>query len=154
MGTTFKIYLPRVDADVDRAIEIAVAPASTRGTETILLVEDEDQVRTVARDILRRNGYQVIEARNAGEAILLTESSPVLDLLLTDVVMPQMSGPVLAKRLAATRPEMKILCMSGYTDDSVVRHGVLDTSIAYLQKPFTLDTLTRKVREVLDANRA
>ncbi|MBA3502505.1 MAG: response regulator, partial [Deltaproteobacteria bacterium] len=152
LGTTFKIYLPRVDADADLPLPISVAPTSMRGTETILLVEDEDQVRAVARDILRRNGYHVIEARNAGEALLLTESSPVLDLLLTDVVMPQMSGPVLAKRLAVSRPQLKILCMSGYTDDSIVRHGVLDTSIAYLQKPFTLDTLTRKVREVLDAN--
>ncbi|MBA3499506.1 MAG: response regulator [Deltaproteobacteria bacterium] len=152
IGTTFKIYLPRIDADAHHSCVIPIAPTSLRGTETILLVEDEDQVRAVARDILRRSGYQVIEARNAGEALLLTESSPSLDLLLTDVVMPQMSGPVLAKRLAEGRPQMKILCMSGYTDDSVVRHGVLDTTIAYLQKPFTLDTLTRKVREVLDAH--
>jgi PAS domain S-box-containing protein len=149
LGTTFKIYLPRVDAEAETVVS-SVAPTTQRGTETILLVEDEDQVRAVARDILRRNGYQVIEARNAGEAILLAESSPVLDMLLTDVVMPQMSGPVLAKRMAAGRPEMKILCMSGYTDDSITRHGVLDTTIAYLQKPFTHDTLTRKVREVLD----
>jgi len=148
-GTTFRVYLPRVDADV--AHVTASTPSTTlRGTETILLVEDEDQVRAVARDILRRNGYQVIEARNAGEAILLTETSTVLDLLLTDVVMPQMSGPVLAKRMAASRPGMKILCMSGYNDDSNDRHGVLET-VAYLQKPFTHDTLTRKVREVLDA---
>jgi CheY-like chemotaxis protein len=149
IGTTFKVYLPRVDAEPE-VIVSSVAPTTQRGTETIMLVEDEDQVRTVARDILRRNGYQVIEARNAGEAMLLAESSPVLDMLLTDVVMPQMSGPVLAKRIAAARPTIKILCMSGYTDDSITRHGVLDTTIAYLQKPFTQDTLTRKVREVLD----
>jgi nitrogen-specific signal transduction histidine kinase/FixJ family two-component response regulator len=150
VGTTFKIYLPRVDADTTAASTSATAITNLRGTETLLLVEDEDQVRAVARDILRRSGYHVIEARNAGEALLLAESARVIDLLLTDVVMPQMSGPTLAKRLAAGRPEMKILCMSGYTDDSIVRHGVLDTTIAYLQKPFTHDTLTRKVRQVLD----
>jgi PAS domain S-box-containing protein len=152
IGTTFKIYLPRIDADVEQAIAV-VAPTTRRGTETILLVEDEPQVRAVARDILRRNGYQVIEASNAGEALLLAESSPVLDMLLTDVVMPQMSGPALAKRIAASRPELKILCMSGYTDDSITRHGVLDTAIAYLQKPFTNDTLPHTVREVLDGAR-
>jgi DNA-binding NtrC family response regulator len=125
-----------------------------RGTETILLVEDEDAVRAVARGILQRFGYQVIEARNAGEALLHSEShAGDIDLLLTDVVMPQMSGPALAKRLTASRPTMKVLCMSGYTDDTVVRNGVLQSEIAYLQKPITPDSLGRKVREVLGAPR-
>jgi DNA-binding NtrC family response regulator len=122
-----------------------------RGTETVLLVEDDDQVRAVARSILRATGYQVIEARSAGEAILQSEKHKgAIHLLLTDVVMPQMGGPELAKRLASTRPNMKVLCTSGYTDDSIVRHGVLDAHFAYLQKPITPESLTTKVREVLD----
>jgi PAS domain S-box-containing protein len=148
-GTTFKVHLPRVDAAVE-AIEQVEAPDTLHGSETILLVEDDDQVRLVARGILRRHGYSVLEARNGGEALLLSENHPgVIHLLLSDVVMPEMSGPELAKRLAVGRPEMKILCMSGYTDDSIVRHGVLEAKVAYLQKPVTPGTLTRKVREVL-----
>jgi two-component system cell cycle sensor histidine kinase/response regulator CckA len=150
-GTTFKIYLPRVDAEVDVLIP-TVAPTSLRGEETILLVEDEEQVRAVVLGVLRRQGYQVIPAENAGEALLLCEShSGKIDLLLTDVVMPQMSGPDLARRLASIRPEMRVLCMSGYTDDSIVRHGVLESGVAFIQKPITPASLTRKVREVLDA---
>jgi DNA-binding NtrC family response regulator len=105
------------------------APANLRGTETILLVEDDDQVRAVARGILRKNGYQVIEARNAGEALMHSERNPgVADLLLSDVVMPQVSGPELAKRLASLQPDMRVLFMSGYTDDSIVRHGVRESN--------------------------
>jgi two-component system cell cycle sensor histidine kinase/response regulator CckA len=153
-GTTFKIYLPRVDAAVDAAGPQA-APPTNRGAETILLVEDDDQVRAIARVILRKHGYEVIEARHAGEALLLCEQHPgTIHLLLSDVVMPQMSGPELAKRLANVRPEMKLICISGYTDDSVLRHGVLDVQIAYLQKPITPETLARKVREVLDSPKA
>jgi PAS domain S-box-containing protein len=149
-GTTFKVYLPRVDDEVD-VLRPSAAPATLRGTETILLVEDEEQVRAIALNILRRRGYQVLPAQNAGEALLICERHPGgIDLLLTDVVMPQMSGPELAKRLASTRPEMKVLCMSGYTDDSIVRHGVLETGVAFVQKPITPALLTRKVREVLD----
>jgi two-component system cell cycle sensor histidine kinase/response regulator CckA len=152
IGTTFKIHLPRIDANASAATRNTPAAASTlRGNETILLVEDEDQVRVVAADILRKHGYKVLDARNAGEAMLLSETSDAINLLLTDVVMPQMSGPVLAKRIAGCFPSVRILCMSGYTDDSVVRHGVLEATMAYLQKPFTPETLTRKVREVLDA---
>lgn len=148
-GTTFKVYLPRVDAEVD---VICAGPplGSLRGSETILLVDDDDQVRAVARSILQRNGYHVIEARNAGDALLHSERHPgSIQLLLSDVVMPQMSGPELAKRLAKTRPEMKVLCMSGYTDDSIVRHGVLDAHFAFFQKPITPEALLTKVREVL-----
>jgi CheY-like chemotaxis protein len=155
-GTTFKVYLPRVDAAVE-TVGDTVAQTTLRGSETILLVEDDDQVRVVARGILRRSGYHVIEARNAGEALLQSEKHPgTIHLLLSDVVMPQVSGPELAKRLASVRPDMKVLCMSGYTDDSIVRHGVLEAQIAFLQKPITPEALTRKVREVLDgaANRS
>ncbi|MGA7122828.1 MAG: response regulator, partial [Polyangiaceae bacterium] len=155
-GTTFKVYLPRVDADVETVGE-TVPPTTLRGSETILLVEDDDQVRVVARGILQRSGYHVIEARNAGEALLHSEKHPTtIHLLLSDVVMPQMSGPELAKRLASARPDMRVLCMSGYTDDSIVRHGVLEAQIAHLQKPITPEALTTRVREVLDgaANRS
>jgi PAS domain S-box-containing protein len=150
-GTTFKVYLPRVDEDVD-VLRPPPALTTLRGTETILLVEDEEQVRTIALNILRRQGYQVIAAQNAGDALLICErhEGPI-DLMLTDVVMPLMSGPELAKRLALPRPEMKVLCMSGYTDDSIVRHGVLETGVAFVQKPITPALLTRRVREVLDA---
>jgi signal transduction histidine kinase len=152
-GTTFKIYLPCVDAPVQLR-RSAAPPSNLRGTETILLVEDDDQVRAVAQAILRKNGYQVVEARNAGEALMHSEKDPrVFDLLLTDVVMPQVSGPELAKRLSIARPDMKVLCMSGYTDDSIVRHGVLEAHIAYLQKPITTESLATKVREVLDSPR-
>jgi two-component system, cell cycle sensor histidine kinase and response regulator CckA len=152
-GTVFKVYLPRVDAAVEAA-QPEVPAAMNCGAETILLVEDDDQVRAVARSILRRRGYEVIEARHAGEALLLCEQhSGAIHLLLTDVVMPRMGGPELAQQLANMRPEMKLLCMSGYTDDSVFRHGVLDTKIAFIQKPITPETLTRKVREVLDSPR-
>jgi two-component system cell cycle sensor histidine kinase/response regulator CckA len=152
-GTTFKVYLPRVDDAVD-VVRTVVPPETLHGSETVLLVEDDDQVRTVARGILGRGGYHVIEARNAGEALLHSEKYPgAIHLLLSDVVMPQMSGPELAKRLASSRPEMKVLCMSGYTDDSIVRHGVLEARIAYLQKPITPETLTTKVRELLDGSK-
>jgi two-component system cell cycle sensor histidine kinase/response regulator CckA len=146
----FKVYLPRVDEEVDIPT-VQVVPETLSGTETILLVEDEEQVRAITVNILGRQGYHVIAAQNAGEALLICEQHPAgIDLLLTDVVMPQMSGPALAKRLAATRPETKVLCMSGYTDDSIVRHGVLESGVAFIQKPITPALLARKVREVLD----
>ena len=153
-GTTFKIYLPRVDAELD-VLSPSVAPTTLRGTETVLLAEDEEQVRSIVLNVLLRQGYHVIPAQNGGEALLLAERhSGTIDLLLTDVVMPTMSGPELAKRLAATRPDMKVLCMSGYTDDSIVRHGVLESGVAFIQKPITPTLLMTKVREVLDAGRA
>jgi two-component system, cell cycle sensor histidine kinase and response regulator CckA len=154
-GTTFKIYLPRVDAEVDVPRPQA-APATLRGTETILVVEDEEQVRTIVVNILRRQGYQVMSAPHGEEALLICQRCPgPIHLLLTDVVMPQISGPELAKRLALTRPAMKVLCMSGYSDDSIVRHGVVETGVAFIQKPITLTSLAKKVREVLDgASRA
>ncbi len=150
-GTTFKVYLPRVDADLD-IVAPAAEPTRLLGTETILLVEDEDQIRAVACVILRDLGYEVIEARNGGEALLHCESiDGTIHLLLTDVVMPQMSGPELATRLTQIRPDMKVLCMSGYTDDALVRHGAADSGMAYLQKPITPTKLARKVRAVLDS---
>jgi PAS domain S-box-containing protein len=151
VGSTFKVYLPVAGAGAVAEPCAAPPPAALRGSETILLVEDEEQVRVVARGILKQQGYQVVVAENAGEALLLCEKHEGdIDLLLSDVVMPRMSGPELARRLAALRPGMKILCMSGYTDDAVIRHGALEAGIAFIQKPFTPDSLTKKVRDVLD----
>jgi signal transduction histidine kinase/ActR/RegA family two-component response regulator len=154
-GTTFRVYLPRLDAEpapVDRSAQPAAAAG---GTETILLVEDEEGVRELARDILRASGYTVLEARNGPEALLLCERHQgPLDMLLTDVVMPRMSGRELAERLAPLRPDLSVLYMSGYTDDAVIRHGVLGAGAAFLQKPFTPAILAQRVRETLDLTAA
>jgi signal transduction histidine kinase/ActR/RegA family two-component response regulator len=153
-GTVFKIYLPRAEAAVEVVAEAGM-PMTLRGTETVLLVEDQDEVRQVAREILRRYGYHVLEARNAGEALLFCERHPrTIHLLLTDVVMPQMSGRELAERVASLRAEMRVLFMSGYTEDAILQHGILDSGFAYLQKPLVPDSLARRVREVLDAPRS
>jgi signal transduction histidine kinase/ActR/RegA family two-component response regulator len=154
-GTTFRVYLPRLDAGpapVDRSARPAAAAG---GTETILLVEDEEGVRELARDILRASGYTVLEARNGPEALLLCERHQgPLEMLLTDVVMPRMSGRELAERLAPLRPDLSVLYMSGYTDDAVIRHGVLGAGTAFLQKPFTPAALVLRVRETLDLTAA
>jgi signal transduction histidine kinase/ActR/RegA family two-component response regulator len=153
-GTTFRICLPRVEG-VDAPQLPPPNIETLGGSETILLVEDDEQVRSVASGILRRLGYRVIEAQNPGEAILHAEREHEhIDLLLTDVVMPQMSGVELARRLGEELPDLKIICMSGYTDDSAVKHGVLEANVAYLQKPITPEALARKLRAVLDSSTA
>ena len=149
-GTTFKIYLPRVAEVEEMKGKVGVWVAPERCTETVLVVEDEPEVRQLARRILAAQGYQVLEARHGEDALLVCEQHPgPIHLLLTDVVMPEMGGPELAERLAPFRREMKVLYMSGYTDDAVVHHGVLTSGAAYLQKPFTPEALARKVWEVL-----
>lgn len=151
-GTTFKIYLPRVAQLPERRVASAHADtAPMEGTETVLLAEDEAAVRAVARQALQRHGYAVLEAQSGEAALDLAQRhSGRIHLLLTDVVMPGMSGRALALRLAAQRPDMRTIYMSGYTDDAITRHGVLEHGVTYVQKPFSPDALVRKVREVLD----
>jgi PAS domain S-box-containing protein len=151
-GTTFKVYLPRVTEPVEAAPQRVQPKESPRGTETVLLVEDAAAVRVVTRQVLDRLGYTVLEAPDGKVALhLATKHHGPLHLLVTDVVMPELGGRHLAEQLRALRPELRVLYVSGYTDDAVVRHGVLEAGTAYLQKPFTPEVLARKVREVLDA---
>ncbi len=152
-GTTFEVYFPRAaDPARDSARPESSLSANLRGDETILLVEDEEIVRDMIRESLASYGYRVREARNGTEAVgLCAESRDTIHLMLTDVVMPGMSGLELAKRLAPVRPEMKVLFMSGYTNNAIVHDGVLEPDVAFIQKPFTMDSLAEKLREVLGA---
>ncbi|MGH7365324.1 MAG: GAF domain-containing protein [Candidatus Rokuibacteriota bacterium] len=153
-GTTFEIYLPQVEAapDPGGADEAGVGPAT--GRETILLVEDEEDVRALAREVLERQGYTVLEAGDGAEALGVCETAgDRIDVILTDVVMPRMGGRELADRVRATRPAMPVLYMSGYTEDAILRHGVRDASLLLLGKPFTPAELIGKIREVLDKPR-
>ncbi|HEY7547619.1 MAG TPA: PAS domain S-box protein [Blastocatellia bacterium] len=150
-GTRFTIYLPRVDERAEKLATTSRGVDMLRGSETILLVEDSRIIRDMACEALRLCGYAVVAASGSGEALLMCErhESPI-HLLLTDVVMPHLSGPELAERLTRVRPEMKVLYMSGYTDNELARHGIVDTDVAFIQKPFTPTSLSLKVREVLD----
>ena len=153
-GTTFKVYLPRVEETARPEGAISPGVPLPGGSETILLVEDEEGVRDLAGRILELKGYKVVTALNPTEAVQVCErhEGPI-HLLLTDVVMPTMSGRKLAEHLAFLRPGLEVLYMSGYTDNAIVSHGILEESTPFLQKPFTPDALARKVREVLDAPR-
>jgi PAS domain S-box-containing protein len=150
-GTTFKVYLPQVHDAEDAAEPEQIRPG--RGTETILIVEDEDEVRALACEVLATYGYEVLQARMPADALLIAErhTGPI-QLLLTDVIMPGMSGRILAERLAPLRPEMNVLYMSGYTDEAIVHHGTLDAGTPFIQKPFTPDALAAGVRRLLDAH--
>jgi len=150
-GTTFKVYLPRVEESVDTKAG-KLQDDCARGTETVLIIEDSDTVRKLARKLLQEDGYTVLEASSGDDGWQISEQhNGPIDLLLTDVVMPGTSGRDIAQRLTARRPRMRVLYMSGYTDDAIVRHRVLDSTAPFIQKPFTRDALIRRVREVLDA---
>jgi PAS domain S-box-containing protein len=150
-GTTFKIYLPFVDGRVPEVVTKTENDELLRGTETVLLVEDEEVVREMATEILRDCGYHVLKAHHPQEALdLAADYEGEIHLMLTDVVMPLMSGRQLAEQLMPVRPDMKVLYMSGYTDDAIVHHGVLEEGTAFIAKPFSIDSLTLKLREMLD----
>jgi two-component system, cell cycle sensor histidine kinase and response regulator CckA len=152
-GTTFKIYLPQVDDAVGTEQAKPQDDSIPGGSETVLLVEDEEVVRGLAQRILKDAGYRVITANGGEEAITwCANNTETIHLLLTDVVMPDTSGKELAERLSSLRPQTKVLFMSGYTDEAIVHHGVLDSNVEFIQKPFTPTALSRKVRQVLDSN--
>jgi two-component system, cell cycle sensor histidine kinase and response regulator CckA len=153
-GTTFRIYFPRV-GDETESIDSALASRSgTGGSETVLLVEDEESVRQLVRETLEAKGYKVLEADNGEAALRIASAHPgSIDMLITDVVMPGMSGRELAKQLGTSHPQSRILFLSGYTEDAIVHHGVLQPGTAFLQKPFSLQNLASKVKEVLGSAR-
>jgi CheY-like chemotaxis protein len=152
-GTTFEIYLPQIETGPDAGRpRAAVRPAT--GSETILTAGNEDDVRALAREVLERQGYTVLEAADGAEALQVYEKEGErIDLILTDVVMPRMSGRELVDRVRATKSTMPVLYMSGYTEDAILRHGVRDASMLLLGKPFTPGDLVGKIREVLDRPR-
>jgi two-component system cell cycle sensor histidine kinase/response regulator CckA len=156
LGTTFKIYLPQVEKGA-KAYRPRLKPkeaGAAGGTETILLVEDEEAVRSMVSKVLQNRGYTVLEARHGNEAVEVSERyEGSINLMVTDVVMPQMSGRELAERLTTLRPKMHVLYMSGYPDNTIVQHGVLEPGTSFLQKPFTISALEAKVREILDGAR-
>ena len=151
MGTTFKIYLPRVEGEASKLVRDDQPQKLLGGTETVLLVEDEDIVRDLCVRVLDELGYRVLQAGNGDEAIALAMGhGGRIDLLLTDVVMPGMSGRELANRLTRIHPETRVLFTSGYTDNAIVHHGVLDEGVSFIGKPYSPSALAKKVREVLD----
>ena len=149
-GTAFKVYLPRVDTPADSGSPAPPRPAP-RGRETILVVEDDDMVRPLTGRLLGAKGYTALEARDGLDALDMLRRHREVSLVLTDVIMPEMGGAELARRLAALYPELPVLFMSGFTDDEIVRRGLLIPGSPYLQKPFDVHTLALRVRELLDA---
>jgi CheY-like chemotaxis protein len=150
-GTSFTVYFPRMEAaEVVVDAPRPVARLRAHRVETVLVVEDAAGLRELARRLLQRLGYTVLVAADARQALRLFEQNASIDVVLTDVVMPGASGPDLTRRLIAERPALKVIYMSGYTEEAIVRNGVLNPGIALLRKPFTYEALGRKIREVLD----
>jgi CheY-like chemotaxis protein len=152
LGTTFKIYLPRVEEELDSALKQEETDFLPRGNETVMLVEDDPLVRDLAHRLLIGQGYKVLEASDGKEALRIAQENigEKIHLLLTDVVMPQMGGKELSEKLKLLRPDIGVLYTSGYTDNAIVHHGTLESGTYFLQKPFSLKSLSQKVREVLD----
>jgi len=150
-GSTFKIYLPKMKGDV-KAEEKEITPIhDLSGSEAVLIVEDEDSLRKLLRTVLKHRGYKILEAENGEDALRISnEHEGTIDLMITDVVMPKMGGKETAERLELLHPQMKVIYMSGYTDDAIVHHGVLAPGLNFLEKPFSPEKLAHKVREVLD----
>jgi two-component system cell cycle sensor histidine kinase/response regulator CckA len=149
-GTTFKIYLPAVSSEGERILRVPSLEEPQGGTETILVAEDEDAILRLVDRVLSKMGYTVLTANSGAAALELASNHPGrIDLLLTDVLMPNMIGPELAEQISTKRPEIKVLYMSGYTDETVVRFGVLNSTVNYIAKPFSPDKMARRVREVL-----
>jgi PAS domain S-box-containing protein len=154
-GTTFKIYLPKITAKVEELAAVKTIPTPAYGSEAILFVEDEQSVRELVREYLSARGYSVLEASDGIQALDIAAAHPgAIQLLITDVVMPRLSGRELASQIATARRDLKVLYISGYTDDSIFRHGVLEGGMEFLQKPFNLRTLAQKIREILDGETA
>ena len=152
LGTTFKVYFPAIEEEAPGFVPPTREPAFVGGTETVLLVEDQPELRMVAAEILRRHGYTVLEAIDGEEAVRVAGAAGgAIDALLTDVVMPGRGGRVLAASLLALRPSMRVVYMSGYADDTMLRHGIIDGELNFIQKPFSASSLLRKMREVLDS---
>jgi len=149
-GTSFKIYFPRIDPGIARHSKKNRSDDVSGGSETVLIVEDEESVRRLASRILRERGYTVLAARDGMEALEIAQGfGGTIHLVITDVVMPGMGGRTLVSRLEALRPGIRSLYISGYTDTAIVHHGVLDLNVNFLQKPFTIESLVRKVREAI-----
>jgi YesN/AraC family two-component response regulator len=150
-GTTFKIYLPRVEEEAPKRKSPSFHKEPRREGETVLLVEDDEGVRGLARLVLEKNGFHVLEARNGEEALLLCQNpKETFHIMVTDVVMPRMSGPQLVKNLEPFRPNLKVLYLSGYTDEAIIQHGIIGPETPFLHKPFTEAGLVSKVQEVLE----
>jgi signal transduction histidine kinase len=147
-GSTFKVYLPRVDLAPDNPP--SPEPRARGGSEVVLVVEDDESVRRLACAVLERNGYTTLQASDGVAALEVSARNPRIDLVITDVVMPQMGGPEVAEKLRQQRPHLKVLFFSGYTSNAIVHHGILDRGLSFLQKPFTPESLARTVRAVLD----
>jgi len=151
-GTTFKLYLPCVDDNVQIPRWVDDVEEDLTGTETILLVEDERIVRHLVREILTGNGYKVLEADSGKAALSICDTYAMpINMMLTDLIMPKMSGSELKDQMDTLRPDIKVLFMSGYTDDSTAQMGLLNSETAFIEKPFTPDGLARKIREILDS---
>ena len=152
-GTTFKIYFPRVQDSNGATCETSSRKSRAVGNETVLLVEDEESVRELVRETLKKNGYTVLEASGGEEALRVAQQPGTIHLMISDVVMPGIGGRELAHKIAQSHPQLKMLFVSGYTEDAIQHHGILDEGAVFLQKPFTLDALARKVRAILDSTK-